>query len=263
MVEPVESAEQSGPGVGRRVALVTGSSGGIGAGIAERLAADGFDLALQAHQHLARADLLRDRVRAGGGRAESYRADLSDEQAVERLFRCLVRDFGGLDAVVSNAGIFPRAPVVEMSLDEWERVLAVNLRSTFLVCRWAARWFRERGRGGRIVTLASGSAGRGMPRGAHYAASKAGIVAFTKSLALELGEAQVLVNCVAPGTVDTAMPRQDSTEVELIARARATVPLGRLGQPQDVAQVVAFLLDERLSWLTGQTIWVNGGDLMP
>jgi NAD(P)-dependent dehydrogenase (short-subunit alcohol dehydrogenase family) len=246
-----------------RIALVTGGSGGIGGGIAERLASDGFGVAVHGYSGSDRAAAVRDRIRAADGRAESYRADLADEGAVEQLFEAVLGDFGDLDAVVSNAGIFPRSLVVEMSLAEWERVQAVNLRSTFLVCRAAARHLQRRGQGGRIVTIASGSAARGMARGAHYAASKAGIVAFTKSLALELGRDQILVNCVAPGTIDTPMPRQDATEVELLERARTLVPLSRMGTPRDVAQVVAFLLDERLTWLTGQTIWVNGGDLMP
>jgi 3-oxoacyl-[acyl-carrier protein] reductase len=246
-----------------RIALVTGGSGGIGAGIAERLASDGFAVAVHGYSGPQRAAAVRDRIRAAGGRAESYCADLAEEPAVEQLFAAVRGDFGDLDAVVSNAGIFPRSPVVEMSLEEWDRVQGVNLRGTFLVCRAAARHLRQRGRGGRIVTIASGSAARGMPLGAHYAASKAGIVAFTKSLALELGRDQILVNCVAPGTIDTPMPRQGATEHELLERARTMVPLSRMGTPQDVAQVVAFLLDERLTWLTGQTIWVNGGDLMP
>jgi NAD(P)-dependent dehydrogenase (short-subunit alcohol dehydrogenase family) len=182
---------------------------------------------------------------------------------VERLFESVLRDFGDLHAVVSNAGIFPRSYVVDMAVEEWDRVQAVNVRSMFLVCRAAARHFKRRGGGGRIVTTSSGSAARGMVRGAHYAASKAAVVAFTKSLALELAADAILVNSVAPGTVDTPMPRGGNTEAELLERARTFVPLRRMGQPEDVAAVVAFLLDERVTWLTGQTIWVNGGDLLP
>jgi NAD(P)-dependent dehydrogenase (short-subunit alcohol dehydrogenase family) len=122
---------------------------------------------------------------------------------------------------------------------------------------------RQIGSAGRIVTISSGSALRGMPRGAHYSASKAAVIGFTKSLAQELAPGRTLVNCIAPGTVDTRMPRIDATEEFLAERSRTVVPLGRIGQPADIAEVVAFLVDERVTWLTGQTIWVNGGELLP
>ena len=244
--------------------LVTGGSGGIGAGIAERLAEDGWKVAVQAHANASSAATVCDRIRSKGGRAESYAADVSVENEVERLIEDIDRDLGQLGAVVSNHGIFPRSLVVDMSVEEWDRVLAVNGRGMFLVCRAAARQFKRHGTAGRIVTIASGSAARGLVLGAHYAASKAATVAFTKTLALELAADQVLVNCVAPGTVDTPMPRGHGTPEEILQeRARTLVPLKRMGQPQDVAEVVAFLLNPRLTWMTGQTLWVNGGDLMP
>ena len=246
-----------------RVVLVTGGSGGIGAGIAERLAEDGWAVAVHGHANAARAAAVRDRISATGGRAECYVADLADERAVEELFAQVIGDLGGLDAVISNHGIFPRSLVVDMSVSDWDRVHAVNGRSTFLVCRAAARHFRRAGVVGRIVTIASGSAARGLVLGAHYAGSKAGIVAFTKTLALELASEKILVNCIAPGTIDTPMPRGGGTSAEaLYERARTSVPLGRMGQPSDVAEVAAFLLNDRLTWMTGQTLWINGGDLM-
>jgi len=246
-----------------RVVLVTGASGGIGAGVADRLAEDGWRVAVHGHANATRAVAVRDRIRATGVDAESYVADLSEESAVEQLFRDIIARFGDLHAVVSNHGIFPRSLVVDMSVEEWDRVLAVNSRSMFLVCRSAARHFKRRG-GGRIVTVASGAASRGLVLGAHYAASKAAIVAFSKTLALELAADQILVNCVAPGTIDTPMPRGHGTSEEVLQeRARTLVPLQRMGQPRDVAEVVTFLLNDRLTWMTGQTLWVNGGDLMP
>lgn len=245
------------------MALVTGATGGIGAGIARRLAQDGVAVAVHGRASAEQAARVRDELRALGGRAESYTADVTQEAAVEGLFEGVLRDFGRVNYLVSNAGIFPRSEVVEMATDEWDMVLATNLRSTFLVCRAAARHLKARCEPGRIVTVASGAASRGAVRGAHYAASKAGIIAFTKSLALELARDGILVNCVAPGTVDTPMPRLGMTEEQLAERAKTLIPLGRLGTPRDVAEVVAFLLAEQVTWMTGQTIWVNGGDLLP
>ncbi len=247
---------------GQRVVLVTGASGGMGGGITARLAEDGWALALHANANASKLSDLRGDLRAAGGDAQCYTADLSNEAAVGRLYLELIRDYGRLDAVVSNHAIFPRSLVVDMTAEEWDRVMAVNLRSTFLLCRAAAIQFRSQGTGGRIVTVASGTASRGQILGAHYAASKAAIIAFTKSLAQELASDRIIVNCVSPGTVLTAMPRQVSTDEEIIDRARRLVPLGRIGQPEDIGEVVAFLLNERLTWMTGQTIWVNGGDLM-
>lgn len=245
------------------VALVTGATGGIGAGIASRLAQDGLAVAVHGHARAEQAARVRDALRAGGARAEAYTADLAQEAAVEGLFEAVLRDFGRVDYLVSNAGIFPRSEVVNMAAEEWDAVLATNLRSTFLVCRAAARHLKARGGQGRIVTVASGAAARGAARGAHYAASKAGIIAFTKSLALELAQHRILVNCVAPGTIDTPMPRLGMTEEQLADRARSFIPLGRLGTPADIAETVAFLLGAQVTWMTGQTLWVNGGDLMP
>jgi NAD(P)-dependent dehydrogenase (short-subunit alcohol dehydrogenase family) len=246
-----------------RIALVTGGSGGIGAGIVDRLACDGFAVCFTAHAHQDDGERARDRIRAAGGTAECIQTDVSCESHVARLFTEVEARLGTPHVVVSNAGIWPRATVCEMSVAEWDHVITTNLRSTFLVCRAAAQAFRARGMHGRIITVSSGAASRGAIHGAHYAASKAGIVAFSKSLALELAPDRILVNCVAPGTVDTPMPRLGMNEVELADRAHNFIPLGRIGTPDDVANVVAFLADERLSWMTGQTIWVNGGDLMP
>ena len=248
-----------------RVALITGGSGAIGQGIGRRLAEDGFQVAVHGFGDADRANAVRDELRALGTRAESYQADLSQEDDAESLFAAVLRDFGWLDCLVSNAGIYPRSAVTETSAAEWDAVLGTNLRGTFLICRAAARHLRETGAGsrGRIVTISSGAASRGAVNGAHYAASKAAIIAFTKSLALELAPDRILVNCVAPGTIDTPMPRLGMTEEQLQERAQAFIPLGRLGTPADVAEVVAFLLEERVTWLTGQTIWLNGGDLLP
>jgi NAD(P)-dependent dehydrogenase (short-subunit alcohol dehydrogenase family) len=229
------------------------------------LAEAGFAVAVHGYAGIERAQAVRDELRATGAQAEAYQADVASEDAVERLFADVIRDFGQIDCLVANAGIYPRSAVVDMQADEWDRVLGVNLRGTFLTCRAMARHLKARqiGSDGRIVTISSGSAKRGAPHGSHYSASKAAIIGFTKSLALELAPDRTIVNCIAPGTIDTPMPRIDATEEYLAERSRTVVPLGRIGMPADIAEVVAFLVDPRVTWLTGQTIWVNGGELLP
>jgi len=166
-----------------------------------------------------------------------------------------------LYAIVNNAGIFPRSSFPETTLDEWNRVIATNLTGPFIVSRTLVPFLIE-SRNGVIVNIASGLAFRGDPRGVHYSASKHGIRGLTKSLALALGPHGIRVNAVTPGMTETAQAMQVSTREEIHERGRQ-LPLGRAGQPQDVAGVVAFLLGADAAYITGQTLLVNGGADMP
>ena len=167
---------------------------------------------------------------------------------------------GPPEGLVNNAGIYPRARALDMAFSEWERVLRVNLSGTFLCACAVARRMKETGRG-VIVNMASGRALAGAAKGAHYAASKGGIIALTKSLALDWAPYGIRVNCVIPGLTDTAQPRGELGDEELYAQG-SRIPLGRIGQPQDIAAVVAFLLGEDAAYMTGQSIAVNGGAMM-
>ena len=168
--------------------------------------------------------------------------------------------WGKPDGLVNNAGIFPRARALDMKLSEWEQVLRVNLTGTFVTARAVAARMKELGRGA-IVNTASGRALAGAANGAHYSATKGGILALTKSLALDWAGFGIRVNCIIPGLSDTAQPRVEMGDNELYA-AGAKIPLGRIGQPQDIAAVVAFLLSDDAAYMTGQSVAVNGGAIM-
>src|ERR687887_2162094 len=168
---------------------------------------------------------------------------------------------GGIDVLVNNAGIFPRVDFLDMTEAQWDEVLNVNLRGTFFCTQTVVRQLVERGKPGAVVNLASSAAFRSSPRGVHYVSSKAGIVGFTRATALELAPYRVRVNAIAPGTTDTAQPRYGMSEEELQAAGRQ-VPLGRMGTPEDVADLAVFLASEEARHITGQTLHVNGGQYL-
>jgi NAD(P)-dependent dehydrogenase (short-subunit alcohol dehydrogenase family) len=246
-----------------RVALVTGAQQGIGRAVAEHLAAAGAAVVVN---HLDGVGGRPDQDRIGevveacaafGARVVAVQADVSTRAGCE-VAVAAGEQLGGVDLLVNNAGIFPRTPLLDLTDDEFSTVLDTNLGSTFRCTQLVARGLVERKRSGAIVNLASIAAYRPSPRGAHYAASKAGIVGFTHTAAVELGPHQIRINSVAPGLVDTAQPRYGMTEDE-IATASASVPLGRMATPGDIADVVVFLLSDQARHVTGQTLHINGG----
>jgi 3-oxoacyl-[acyl-carrier protein] reductase len=168
---------------------------------------------------------------------------------------------GGIDVLVNNAGIFPRVEFLQMTEAQWDEVLGVNLKGTFLCTQAVASDLVARGRGGAVINLASAAAFRSSPRGVHYVSSKAGIVGLTRAAALELARYKVRVNAIAPGTTDTAQPRYGMSEEELQAAGRQ-IPLGRIADPEDIADLAVFLASEEARHITGQTIHVNGGSYL-
>ena len=239
--------------------IVTGAAQGLGRAVALRLAAAGVHVAvwdIQAEGAEETAKLCRER----GAMSRAWTVDVGSEDQVEGAVADFIRTWGPPDGLVANAGIFPRSHALDLQLSEWDRVLRVNLTGTFLCARAAARAMIEGG-GGAIVTTASGRALAGAANGAHYAATKGGIIALTKSLALDWAAHGIRVNCVIPGLSDTAQPRAELSDDQLHA-AGARIPLGRIGQPEDIAGVVAFLLGSDAAYMTGQSVAVNGGAIM-
>ena len=249
-------------GLRGRLAVVTGGARGIGRAICETLARDGADVAV-VDLDKAGAEETAGLVRRAGRSAAAFRVDVSDEPAVEAFFAALGAAFGSgrvTDILVNNAGICPTTPVLDIRAAEWDRVLAVNLRGTFLMSREALRRMKER-RLGRIVSIASAAAKLGgLTAGAHYAASKAGVIALTKSLALAAAPFKVNVNAVCPGPTTTDMT--DAWGAETNRAFADKIPWKEYGKPQDIAEAVAFLASDRARYITGEVLDVNGGLVM-
>lgn len=246
-----------GPPSGR-VALVTGASQGIGSAVAARLAKDGFALALVARRAEVLAEVAAP-LRASGATVEVYPCDVGDASAAAAAVESVVGRFGRLDALVNNAGVARDALLVRMTPEQWREVLRVNLDGAFHFVRAVAP-IMMRARGGRIVNVTSVIGQIGNAGQANYAASKAGLIGLTMSVARELAGRGVTCNAVAPGFIDTAMTRglPETAVKELMDR----IPMRRLGSGDDVAGVVAFLLGEEAAYLTGQVINVDGGMVM-
>jgi 3-oxoacyl-[acyl-carrier protein] reductase len=241
-------------GLAGRSALVTGAAQGIGLAVAHALSQRGARVALSDVD----AGALDTALRSMDAGALALRADVSRSEDVQQTIEAVVAQFGGLDILVNNAGICPTTGFAEISGDEWDRVLAINLKGAFLCCQAALPHLRNSGQRGRIVNVASvaGQMG-GVTVGAHYAASKAGLVGLTKSLAQLLAADGVTVNCVAPGTVATAMTADWAEPAK--DRLRDRIALGRFAQPEEIADAVCFLVSDGAAFITGATLDVNGG----
>lgn len=244
-----------------RTALVTGAARGIGAATARRLAADGYQVAVLDLRE-ADAEATAAAIRETGGAALALGADVADEEAVSAAVARVADELGPPTVLVNNAGILRDNLLFKMSADDWDAVLSVHLRGAFLVSR-AVQQHQVAARWGRVVNLSSTSAlgNRGQ---ANYAAAKAGMQGFTKTLAIELGPFGVTVNAVAPGVIETDMMRAvaERTGVpyaDLLAAAAKEVPVRRVGQPEDVAAAVSFFCSEGASYVSGQVLYVAGG----
>ena len=238
-----------------KIALVTGAARGIGQAIALQLAADGADLALCD----VKAEWLDDtaaKVKALGRRTETYAMDVANGAAVGEAVARILADFGRIDVLVNNAGITRDTLLMRMSEEDWDAVLDVNLKGAFLVTKAVVKPMMKQ-RSGAIVNIASVVGIMGNPGQANYTASKAGLIALTKTTAKELGSRNVRVNAVAPGFIRTAMTDKLAEPVK--EAMLKMVPLGRLGEPADVAKAVAFLASDAAAYVNGQTLAVCGG----
>jgi 3-oxoacyl-[acyl-carrier protein] reductase len=241
-------------------ALVTGGSRGIGAATALLLAECGADVAIGYRTRRNDAESVAERARNFGVRAMTHGSDISSRVGADELVVRVVEELGGLDIFVGNAGIWPveEVPVAEMSDDRWRRTLAENLDSVYFTCRAAARHIN---RGGRIVLVASTAGQRGEAFHADYAATKGAVISLTKSLVAELAPRDVTVNCVAPGWVDTEMCAEPYANGGR-ERIAASIPLGRIACPEDIAGPIVFLCSSLARHVTGEILNVNGGSVL-
>ncbi|MUH00986.1 SDR family oxidoreductase [Scytonema sp. UIC 10036] len=241
----------------KTVAIVTGASRGIGAEIAKKLASNGFAVVVNYAGNKQKADEVVNAIKATGGEAISVQGDVSNSKDVAYLFDMAEQEFGGIDVLVNNAGIqTPTAiNIADTDDDLYDRIFNTNTRGTFFLLRQAAKRLRE---GGHIVNFSTSAVGLAMPGYAVYAGSKAAVEVFTNIMAKELRGRNITVNAIAPGPTATDLFYQGKSE-ELIQKFAQQAPLERLGQPEDIANAVAFLVSPTGSWINGQTIRVNGG----
>jgi 3-oxoacyl-[acyl-carrier protein] reductase len=243
----------------RKVVLVTGASRGIGRGIALEMAREGADVVVNYARSEMKADDVTREIEALGRRTLAVKADVANPRQVGVMRRRILKEFDGVDILVNNAGVHHHHKSWQIQDAEWRHVLRVNLDGVFLCSRTFSKEMRARN-WGRIINISSSVAFTGTDHEAHYGASKAGVLGLTKSFALELAQYHITVNAIAPGWIETDMtsgvsPREKRKALEL-------VPLRRIGQPRDIAYVAAFLASEKASFITGQTIHVNGGEAM-
>jgi 3-oxoacyl-[acyl-carrier protein] reductase len=244
-----------------QVALVTGAQQGIGRAIALALAQDGADVGVNYLDDRGAAERVAGEVRAAGRRACVIQGDVSRGTDAEAMVDAVARELGSPGILVNNAGVFPRVEFLAMTEAEWDQVLDVNLKGSFLCAQAIARRLVDGKRVGAIVNLAS-VAMRGTPLGVHYSASKAGVMGLTRAMALALAPHRIRVNAIAPGLTDTAQPRYGNSEAELRELGRQIPLEGRMAHPEEIARVAVFLASEESGWMTGQTLHVNGGAFM-
>jgi len=236
-----------------KVVVITGAGAGIGLGITRGFHAAG---ALVAMGDLRQDTVERAAADLGGERTFAAQIDVRDDASVQRFFAAAEQALGPVTIAVANAGVYPTRAVLDMDVEEWDRVIETNLRGTFLTCQAAARSMTAGGRPGKIITVSSGAYVSPRPGAAHYCASKAGIVMFTKTLAMELAEARINVNCVAPGYIQLDPAAPDS---EFRRALLKNIPLGRFGTPADIADIALFLASSAADYITGEVFAVNGG----
>jgi 3-oxoacyl-[acyl-carrier protein] reductase len=239
-----------------RVALVTGASRGIGRSVALTLADAGMAVGVNYAHNSDAADEVVAAITSGGGTAVAVRADVADSAQIDEMFEVVRRELGPVVVLVNNAGITRDNLILRMSSDSWDETLATNLTSVFH-CSKAALRDMLRAKWGRIISVASVAGVSGNAGQANYAASKAGVIGLTKSLAKEVGSRGITVNAVAPGWIETDMTRALGDEVA--GRATETISLRRLGRPEEVASAVGYLASDAAGYITGQTIVVDGG----
>ena len=242
-----------------KVALITGSSSGIGAAIAKEIAAGGAAVAIHYRGNADGANAVASEIRSNGGKCELFQADVSNTEQAAELIKKVQETFGSLDILINNAGTTRDTLLLSMKEEEWDAVISTNLKSVYAVSKAALRGMIKK-RWGRIINITSVVGITGQAGQSNYAASKAGIIGFTKSLAREVASRNITVNAVAPGFVPTALT--DVLNEEQRAKIVSETPIGRMGTPEEIAWAVGFLASERSGFITGQVLTVDGGLIM-
>lgn len=241
-----------------KTALITGASKGIGKAIAEKFVAHGANVAFTYLSSVEKGEALEKELSQSGAKVKGYRSDASNFQEAEKLINDVVADFGGLDILVNNAGITKDNLLMRMSEEMWDDVIAINLKSVFNTVKAATKTFMKQ-KSGSIINMSSVVGVKGNAGQANYAASKAGIIGFTKSIALELGSRNIRSNVIAPGFIETEMT--EKLDEKTVQSWRDAIPLKRGGSPEDVADCTVFLASDMSSYISGQVIQVDGGML--
>jgi NAD(P)-dependent dehydrogenase (short-subunit alcohol dehydrogenase family) len=239
-----------------RIALVTGASKGVGKGIALELAREGCHVAVNYHSDVAGADATVSEIAALGRKGFAVQGNVGVSTEVDLMFSSVLQEFGRIDVIVNNAGVQTWKALLDLEEAEWDRVIDTNLKGCFLCSQRAARLMKQQG-GGRIVNIGSGCNKVAFPHLVDYTASKGGIEMFTKVAAAELGQYNITVNCVAPGAIEIERTKQEAGDYA--GTWAKLTPLGRVGLPADIGKMVAFLAGPGADFITGQTIWVDGG----
>ncbi|MEP5611290.1 MAG: 3-oxoacyl-[acyl-carrier-protein] reductase [Cyclobacteriaceae bacterium] len=241
-----------------KTALVTGASKGIGRAIANKFAEQGANVAFTYLSSVEKGQALEEELKSKGVNAKGYRSDASDFAAAQELISGVIEDFGSLDVLVNNAGITRDNLLMRMAEDQWDEIMTVNLKSCFNTVKAASKPLMKQ-RSGSIINMSSVVGVKGNPGQANYAASKAGIIGFSKSVALELGSRGIRCNVIAPGFIETEMT--DALDEKTVQSWRDAIPLKRGGSPEDVANACVFLGSDLSSYVTGQVVQVDGGML--
>lgn len=239
-----------------KVAVVTGASRGIGRAVALKLAADGATVVINYNGSVEKAEEVKKEIEKNGGKAEVMQCNVSDFQACETFIKGIIKNFGSLDILVNNAGITKDGLLMKMSEADYDAVMDTNLKGTFNCIRFAARQMMKQ-RSGRIINMSSVSGVLGNAGQANYSASKAGVIGLTKATAREVASRGITVNAIAPGFINTEMTAGLPENVK--ESAVSQIPLGSFGEPEDIAEAVAFLASDHAKYITGQVLCVDGG----
>jgi glucose 1-dehydrogenase len=242
-----------------KVAIVTGSSLGIGRAIAVALGREGASVAINYRSHPEEGEQAVQEIEKAGGKAISVKADVSEPGEVKGLIQETVQEFGRLDVMVNNAGIEQKFPFLETPLEVWEKVISVNLTGVWICCQEAARQMVSQGDGGRIINVSSVHEDLPMPTNSPYCAAKGGLRMLMRTIAVELAPHGITVNNIAPGAVETPINRNLDEHPEQRQELLSEIPLGRIGQPEEIASLAVYLASDASSYSTGSTFFVDGG----